>query len=93
MNTGSWGHTLRPRPAEYTSPAWDRCSAPRCAEPSRWLATYNYVTGRAGRTSFARKLYCDLHAERFRVKHSPAENDQLNGPAPRHAVERLIDGS
>jgi hypothetical protein len=73
----SWGHTLQRLDPEQL-PVYDPfCRVARCRERATHLGTYDYVTGRAGRTSFARKYMCDLHAERFRA---------------RHALERLIEG-
>jgi hypothetical protein len=49
------------------------CRTPRCTEPSAFETTYQYVTGRAGRVSYARKHLCHAHAEKFRAKYGPAE--------------------
>lgn len=96
--SGSWGHTLR-RLAEEE--VWDRftiggeavaerreCASCRGVRaPATWLATYNYVTGRAGRVSWARRYLCDAHAEAFRRRYGAEE---VAGPVPRHMLERLL---
>lgn len=37
--------------------------------PATHVATYNYVTGRAGRVSFTERFYCDPCAEKWRADH------------------------
>lgn len=47
-----------------------RCSLGRgCPEPAELVATYHYITGRRGRTSWAERWACTGHAERFAEKH------------------------
>lgn len=53
-----------------------------------YLATYRYVTGRAGRMAFARRHLCGEHAEKFRARYQPTELEA--GPAPRHALEQAL---
>lgn len=74
---------------------YGRCTTGRIAthtDRATYEATYNYITGRAGRVSFARKLICDRHAASFAAKHGidlatvPVQQQQ-----PRHASEELIE--
>lgn len=100
----SWGHTIRTlREEELWGHSFDAdsgrfvldrtrprtCSAPKCIRPIGFEGTYQYVTGRAGRISYARKPLCATHAERFRAKHGaveiPAEAQS------RHASEQAFD--
>ena len=82
----SWGHTLRALTEDelygYTFDhdrgvmVLDRskvrtCGSPRCDEPISFEGTYQYVTGRAGRLSYARRRLCVAHAEKFRAKYEP----------------------
>jgi hypothetical protein len=85
----SWGHaiSLLPRGAPQRR---HPCAAPVCDQLATHLSVYNYITGKAGRASWAARGVCDLHAERFRAKHQLPEPEVA--PAPRHALERLIGG-
>jgi len=79
----SWGHTIRPltteeieREAQMREKYGERyysCRTPRCVERSAFQTTYQYVTGRAGRVSYARKNLCSAHAEKLRAKYEPVE--------------------
>jgi hypothetical protein len=85
----SWGHAISLLPPG----AWERgrqCSTPRCVQLATHLTVYKYLTGKAGRTSWAARRVCDVHAERFRAKHQLPEPEAA--AAPRHALERLIGG-
>jgi hypothetical protein len=92
--SNSWGHALQRLTPEQLADLcrWDgTCRAGRgCEEPTTHLGAYNYVTGRAGRISWARRYMCDSHAEKFRAKHELPEPE--TAPTPRHALERIIDG-
>jgi hypothetical protein len=67
-----------------------RCKvAPKCQGKGTHEVTYNYVTGRAGRVSWARKLSCDDHAAMTAVKHGI---EITSGEAPKHALDRVIEG-
>lgn len=46
-----------------------RCGAPKCRTDFSHIASYWYVTGRAGRTTRADREYCKAHAESFAKKH------------------------
>jgi len=92
----SWGHTVQRLEgrARVMYAAGDRselhtCGTCRCGSKhlATWLATYRYVTGRAGRVAWARRYLCDDHAERFRRRWQPEEE---SGPAPRHALEQIV---
>lgn len=37
----------------------------KCGNESSFMLTYRYVTGRAGRTSFAEKQICEHHAQKY----------------------------
>lgn len=83
--SSSWGHVLRPATDEERAsfaggvylnfkqeettypPQW--CGVGKCREPITWIGGYQYVTGRAGRTSTARKYLCEEHATKFRTKY------------------------
>ena len=89
MTTGSWGHaiSLLPRGAPQRR---QPCTAHPCDQLATHLTVYNYVTGRAGRLSWASRGVCDTHASKFRVKHNLPEPEVA--AAPKHALERLIEG-
>lgn len=61
-------------------------------EPATYASSYNYVTGRAGRVSWARKLICTDHAVQFAAKHgidinaAPTERQR-----PQHASEQAVE--
>ena len=46
-----------------------RCKTPKCRERVTHATRYSYVTGRAGRTSWASRNVCTGHAEKFAAKH------------------------
>jgi hypothetical protein len=48
------------------------CRAKNCTAPAECYVSYNYVTGRQGRVSDARKVMCRAHAEAAVTKHMPA---------------------
>lgn len=86
----SWGHAIAPLTPDdqRTVGAWHHgeCAIGKCAEPARWLGTYRYVTGRAGRVSWARRFMCDGHAEKFRKKYQPTEGEVGTSVAGRSTV-------
>lgn len=47
---------------------WNECSAPRCHGRPVFHSTYDYITGRKGRVSYARKELCVDHARKFAAK-------------------------
>ena len=71
--SNSWGHAVRALTADERQ-ARDRldwtCSAGKCQQAPTHVTTYQYVTGRAGRTSEAEKRVCGEHARRFAAKHN-----------------------
>jgi len=85
----AWWETsgLEPPAARYRDTA---CRIRGCVEPATHEGSYRYVTGRAGRVSWARRLLCDRHADRFRAKHHP-EPGQPSGHAPAVAVRQVLD--
>lgn len=69
----SWNHRLEPlrrdsrREREYSCSS---CRGPYQDRPRAAVyVCYDYTTGRAGRTSSARKGVCQAHADRFAAKH------------------------
>lgn len=52
------------------------CSSPRCHNRPVFHATYDYVTGRKGRVSWARKDYCVDHARKFAAKNDLPFDEQ-----------------
>jgi hypothetical protein len=82
----SWGHTISAGPRRYADGRPFECSTPRCKEPAVAVGTYSYVTGRAGRVSYARRDLCDTHAQRFREKYEPQEI----AATPSHALEVAV---
>jgi hypothetical protein len=74
---------------------YGRCTMGRIAtHPDRatHVASYNYITGRAGRVSWAEKLVCDEHAAKFAAKHGidlasvPTQQER-----PKHASQELVE--
>lgn len=78
--SSSYGHKVR----RLTADEWERdrnsrggdvhpdrmrCGAPKCQHVFTCIASYAYVTGRAGRTTRARREYCESHAQAFAKKH------------------------
>jgi hypothetical protein len=98
MSANTWGHTLQKLSEEQRAKLdrWDSaCRAPgqrgsRGDGPTTHLATYQYVTGRAGRVSFRRIYMCDVHAEKFRAKHNLPAPEVAS--TPKHALERILEG-
>lgn len=95
----AWGHRLetitlerligaplfKPLPGQppfYSSPT---CSRKACPNPPLWIASYDYVTGRQGRTSSAERRLCEKHATDFAKKY------KLNLPASSMTVEDLAE--
>lgn len=68
----SWGHAVTPFTEEHREFAAEfdwTCAARTCeAEPTHY-ASYEYVTGRAGRTSIRHRRMCPAHAAKFAAKH------------------------
>ena len=87
----SWGHAaarLDPETIDEHDRWGRRCSARRCVEPATHVTSYRYVTGRAGRVSWAERRVCDSHAARF------AQRYQVEiGAAPAQAGPRPVDGA
>lgn len=48
--------------------AWDymRCRMGRCRNRAKYFLRYHYVTGRQGRVSWAEKLICESHADKYK---------------------------
>jgi hypothetical protein len=106
--SNSWGHTLErlsdERIAERAHAKACNCGCRRrrlCTSgrrdheaPATYLATYNYVTGRAGRVSWASKYVCDDHAAKFAAKHGiDLASVLVQVERPKHALERLVSDS
>lgn len=41
----------------------------KCRNQASWYGTYRYMTGRAGRISYATRALCESHAEVWRAKY------------------------
>lgn len=63
------------------------CKMPKCRDRATHEVRYRYVTGRAGRTSWAAKNACTSHAERFAAKH---EIEIADAPPRQHAIQQAI---
>ena len=63
------------------------CRMPKCKEQISHEITYNYVTGRAGRVSWAAKDVCTGHAEKFAAKNGVEITD---APPQEHASQQAI---
>lgn len=61
----AWGHALERLPDKEVGRRLCRLGRPVHSAPATYLATYDYITGRAGRVSSASKPICDEHAARF----------------------------
>src|SRR5690606_6685875 len=87
--SSSWGHAaarLDPETIDEHDRWGRRCSARRCVEPVTHVSGYRYVTGRAGRVSWAERRVCEGQAARFAQRH------QIEiGPAPTRAGTRPAD--
>lgn len=94
--SNSWGHTAYRMTdeeiAKIVGYGWTcSCSGSRgrCDLKAEYCVEYSYVTGRAGRTSYAQKKACIEHAKKFAAKHKieilPAR------PRARHASEQAIE--
>jgi hypothetical protein len=55
---------------------WYECSSPRCHGRPAFYSTYDYITGRAGRVSYARKDLCVEHARKFATKNGLTFDEQ-----------------
>lgn len=55
---------------------WYECSSPRCHSRPLFHSTYDYITGRAGRVSYARKDLCVEHARKFAAKNGLPFDEQ-----------------
>jgi len=49
-----------------------RCTVRACDAGGEYLISYTYTTGRAGRTTRAERLVCEIHARRFARRHGLA---------------------
>jgi len=47
-----------------------KCSASKCNNQSTHICEWNYITGRKGRISSARRHYCFDHAKAFAVRNN-----------------------
>jgi hypothetical protein len=89
--SNSWGHAIRrltEPEAEQRARHGQTCTG-RCVAPATYATTYSYVTGQAGRVSWAERYACDEHAARFAAKHGlslPAE--PIVGPV--HASDAAV---
>jgi hypothetical protein len=94
--SNSWGHTAYrltdEEIAKFVQLGWTcSCGGPRgrCDLKAEYCVEYSYVTGRAGRTSYAQKKACIEHAKKFAAKHKveilPAQ------PRAMHASEQAIE--
>jgi hypothetical protein len=66
------------------------CRMPKCGERIACEIRYSYVTGRAGRTSWAAKNVCTGHAEKFAAKHGVEITDT---PPQEHASQQMIQAA
>jgi hypothetical protein len=70
MNDRSWAHSVSVA-SEKATP-WitgSLCVVKDCPHPIGFCTAYVYVTGRAGRTTRARRFVCEAHARKFATKH------------------------
>jgi hypothetical protein len=68
-------------------PAWSsRCSGSTreklCTNRIKWACGWRYVTGAAGRVSWAQRNYCDDHARKFCKSHRLQIPEELLPTAP-----------
>lgn len=94
--SNSWGREVNrlteDQLALYARHDWT-CAAGKCKEPPTHLTTYSYVTGRAGRVSFASRRACTAHAEAFAAKHGIEITDRAPAAhASETAVEQALGG-
>ena len=75
-NSGkSWYQWKLEHPQEGETPDESKCIhyerkcriSGKCQNESTYMLTYRYVTGRAGRISYAEKPICEHHAEKYLV--------------------------
>lgn len=88
----SWGHSVRilpPEERERLVRSGLKCSSGRCTKEATHATSYNYVTGRSGRVSWAERSACREHADRFAAKH---QVEITEAAAPQHASERALQG-
>jgi hypothetical protein len=107
----AWGHALRRLPmadvaraSEMVDYGYGRgperrqaCSAGGrpCAAPVAFAFSYRYITGRAGRVSWAEKWICQQHAERTAKRWGlELPTEAVEGPkhASEIAVEQMLGG-
>lgn len=68
--SNSWGHSLRLlKRGEEKYWFGEKCTAPKCQNKSEFVASYKYITGKAGRVSQAEKPLCREHAHKYAVKY------------------------
>jgi hypothetical protein len=103
--SNSWGHTLQrisdERRAELAHEPGCTCGCRRyksCTagrrdhlQPAAYWFTYSYVTGRAGRVSYASKLLCTDHAAKAAEKYGIDLAEAAEGERPRHASEEAVE--
>lgn len=86
----SWGHRVRilsQEDCEHLLRVGLRCRSGRCTNEVTHATSYNYVTGRLGRVSWAERSVCREHAARFAAKH---QVEITQAEAPQHALERVL---
>lgn len=76
----SWGHKVRPLTGEEIKQVWigKKCKiSSKCKNDSTYMLTYNYITGRAGRSSSSEKRICKQHAEKYINKEMEVSNERI----------------
>lgn len=69
----NWYQWKLEHPQEGIIPSEEKCIhqerkcriSHKCENESEYMLTYRYVTGRAGRTSWAEKPICEQHAQKY----------------------------
>lgn len=68
----SWGHAVEALSDEqrefYAGHGWT-CAAGKCGSEATHYTIHHYITGRAGRASYAKRRACPVYAARFAAKH------------------------
>lgn len=80
----SWGHRVLPLTDEKLALSvelGETCGAGKCSKTPTWVTSYDYVTGRAGKTSVRHQRVCAEHAARFAEKHGLALTDEARRAA------------
>lgn len=80
--------------AEFGSDRYDKCVVGPVARhhvPATYRHVYSYVTGRAGRVSYATREICADHAAKVAVKYGIDLEQVVEGNRPRHASEEAFD--